>query len=318
MAGELGLAADGHASRSATLVASTSPSRSCSRRWSSGAAVGRPGRDEVARRPPARAMASSASGSTVLDLPTAFWHAWVESGWPRRRPAGRSGWSSSAASEALARDLATWRLLGGRPGPSGSTPTGRPRRRSVATAYEPSRRHAGAGADRPADRQHAGLRARRAGCGPVPVGRAGRAVPRRRGRGAGLPRPARPDGRAVRPRPVRGRARGAALPDRRPGPVAARRRARVPRPGRRPGQGPRLPGRAGRGRGGARGAPGRRARRRSWPATTRPGEAGSVAYVVAGDGERRRRPPTSAGCLRERLPRPHGPVDVRRRSTPCR
>ena len=59
----------------------------------------------------------------------------------------------------------------------------------------------------------------------------------------------------VRPRSVRGRARRAALPHRRPGALAAGRRAGVPRPRRQSGQGARLPHRAGRDRGGAAGHP---------------------------------------------------------------
>ena len=49
---------------------------------------------------------------------------------------------------------------------------------------------------------------------------AGRALHRRRRRGARLPRPPRADGRALRPRPVRRRARRAAVPHRRPRPLA--------------------------------------------------------------------------------------------------
>ena len=59
--------------------------------------------------------------------------------------------------------------------------------------------------------------ARPAGCEPVPVGRAGRALPRRRRARARLPRPAGADGGALRARSVRHEAGGAALPDRRPG-----------------------------------------------------------------------------------------------------
>ena len=73
--------------------------------------------------------------------------------------------------------------------------------------------------------EHARLRPRRAGAEPVPVGRAGRAVHRRRGPGARLPRPAGADGRALRPRPVLRRAGRAPLPHRRPRPLARRRRA---------------------------------------------------------------------------------------------
>ena len=64
--------------------------------------------------------------------------------------------------------------------------------------------------------EHARLRARPRACEPVPVGRARRAVHRRRRPGARLPRPARADRRALRARPVRRRAGRAPLPHRRP------------------------------------------------------------------------------------------------------
>ena len=148
------------------------------------------------------------------------------------------------------------------------------------------RRMRGRGADRPSHRQHAALRPRRRDAAG-PRRRPRRALHRRRRRGARLPGPAGPDGRAVRARPVRA-PRGAALPDRRPRPLAARRDAGIPRPRRRPGEGPRPPRRAGRGRGGAGTSPGRarggRRRPRGHPRrpTTRrlrrdrPGPAGVV------------------------------------------
>ncbi len=83
----------------------------------------------------------------------------------------------------------------------------------------------------------------------VPVGVGRRAVPRRRRPGRGYL--GRPDLTAARfvPDPF-ARARGAALPYRRPGPLAGRRGAGVPGPHGPPGQAARLPDRAGRDRGG--------------------------------------------------------------------
>ncbi len=136
---------------------------------------------------------------------------------------------------------------------------------------------------------------------PVPVGRAGRAVHRRRRPGARLSRPAGPDGRALRAGPVRRRAGSAPLPHRRPGALPARRRRRVPRPPRPPGQDPRLPHRAGRDRGGA----GRAAR---GPRGGRAGARGHARRPAAGRlrGRRRRGRASCASALRERLPELHG------------
>ncbi len=106
-----------------------------------------------------------------------------------------------------------------------------------------------AAVDRAADRQHAGLPARplaAAGAG----GYRGRAVHRGHGPRPRLPLPPGADRREIRAESLR-RARLAALPDGRPGALAAGRRHRVPEPPRPPGQDPRLPGRAGGDRGGA-------------------------------------------------------------------
>ena len=134
---------------------------------------------------------------------------------------------------------------------------------------------------------------------PVPLGVAGRAVHRRGRAGARLPRPARPDRRAVRPR-----SRSAACPGARlyrTGDLArrpARRQHRVPGPRRRPGEDPRLPHRAGRDRGRAGGAPGgARGGRRGAR-----GRAGRQAPGGLRDRRRRRPRPRrrAARLLRER------------------
>ncbi len=134
-------------------------------------------------------------------------------------------WSASTTSTAPPRTRSTPRLPGAARGGAGCRSAGRCRARGP-TSSTPA--PAGAG------------------------GRAGRALSRRRGPGAGLSGAARPDGGAVRARPVR----RAGQPGRRLYRTGdrvrdpARRQPRVPGPARPPGQGARLPHRAGRDRGG--------------------------------------------------------------------
>ncbi len=103
-------------------------------------------------------------------------------------------------------------------------------------------------ADRTADREHDGLRPRPR-LQPVPVGVPGELMHRGSRPGPRLPRPARADRRALRPRPLRCSRRPRLYRTGDLVPLAARRRPRVPRPGRPPGQDPRLPHRARRDRG---------------------------------------------------------------------
>ena len=100
------------------------------------------------------------------------------------------------------------------------TCTARPRRRSgprcAAGRRAPGGRRPSAGRS-PTPRSTSSTRR----CSRVPVGVAGRALHRRRRRGARLPEPARADRRALRARPLRPSARRAPLPHRRPGALAA-------------------------------------------------------------------------------------------------
>ena len=183
-----------------------------------------------------------------------------------------------------------------------STSTVRPRRPSIVDCRPATRATRGIrGADRPADRQHAHLPARRATS--AGAGRRGRrALHRRRGRGARLPRPARADRRALRPRSVR-RAPGARLYRTGDlGALAARRQHRVPRPHRPPGEDPRLPHRAGRDRGARSPAIRRCARRWSLRARGRAGRPaagglrGAASRRRASTAERAARASRARGC----------------------
>ena len=116
--------------------------------------------------------------------------------------------------------------------------------------------------------------------------------------------------------PVRHHGRLAALPHRRPVPVAARRHPRLPRPGRPPGQDPRLPHRAGRDRGRARSRTRPSARRPCSSGSDAPGDPRLVAYLVTDGGE------PAAAELRSHLAalpaRVHGARPRSSGSRPCR
>ena len=206
------------------LVASTSRSSSCSRR--SPAAARWSWRENALAL--AGLLAARRGGGDAWSTPCPrrwpSWCAWRAvpasvrtvdlAGEPLQRDAGATGPASCGAVERGC-----------------STSTGRRRTRPTrpGCAGAPGARRAD---DRPADR-----RTRRAyvldrGLRAGAARRAGRALPRRRGPRARLPRPAGADGRALRARPVRGRPAGARLY--RTGDLArwlADGRARVPRAG---------------------------------------------------------------------------------------
>ncbi len=178
----------------------------------------------------------------------------------------------------------------GSPGPSCTTCTVPPRRRWTSPSGPASAAANGAacrsGGRSPTPASTCSTRAP-AGAGRRP----GRALHRRRAGGPRLSRPARPDRRALRPRPVLDGAGRAPLPHRRSRALSGRRRHRVPRPPRPPGQDPRLPHRAGRDRGRARASTPACARRPSWRARRVPETA---AWWPMSQLRKRQRPAGSA------------------------
>ncbi|MCY1227148.1 hypothetical protein D9M72_394090 [compost metagenome] len=167
---------------------------------------------------------------------------------------------------------------------------------------------------------------------PGAARRARRAVPRRRRSCARLPAPCRPDGRALRGRPLR-RTGPASLPHRRPRAMERGRPARVPRPHRSPGEGAGLSHRTRRDRGAAaaaaRRAPGRgggrrRTRRRAARGLRRRGpdtrrvasQAGAGRGAARLHGARHPRRAGEAAAQCQRQDRPQGAA--RTRGSGCR
>ena len=167
----------------------------------------------------------------------------ADAGRRRRRPRGAEGPEADAGRR---RDA---------DGPSGGR-SGGPDRRAGAEHVWPDRDDdlvLGRGDDRrgwrgqhwPTHCEHVALRPGRH-AGPRGGRPAGRALDRRRGRGAGLLPASRPDRRPLPPRPVRGRRTD--VPNRRSGAQTHGWQARLSRSRRFPGQDPRPPDRAGRDR----------------------------------------------------------------------
>ena len=193
---------------------------SCSRRCSTGGAAGAVPRRGAPRPGGAGRLIAERAGSTVCtSLPSALAELLVERG---------AGTACRRCATVVCRRrgaaAARWRGAGWRCrrrgccnlyGPTESTTV------DVARWPRAPRELGGAVADRPAARQHAGLRAGRAAASRCRSGVPGELYIGGDGPGARLPGPAGADGGAVRAGPVRRRAGGAAVPHRRPGALAA-------------------------------------------------------------------------------------------------
>ncbi len=170
-----------------------------------GARAGDGAQPDAVGLPPARAGGRGAAASAADARPAL--------GDLRRRGAG-AGEPARPGSSATATSGRGWSTCTASPRPRCTSPTA-----AIAPADVAAAGRASIGGPIP---DLAGLRARPAAASRLPVGVPGEIRVGGAGLGAGLPRPAGADGRALRARSLRGRARSAALPLGRPGAPAAR------------------------------------------------------------------------------------------------
>ncbi|MBR8640042.1 thioester reductase domain-containing protein [Streptomyces tuirus] len=266
--------------------------------------AGRPdGRSRAARprhrdldgRRPVRGLAGRPPGR--LGRPDALIPPGADRPWPvhPRRLAAERG---RARRRGTARATVAGTAGGGRTdGPQHVRPDRVHRRLGARTARQ--RRHP---RPRTSGLRHPRLRAgRRAATGATRRHR--RAVPGRCRTVARLLAPSRPDGPALRRRPVRP-AGHADVQDRRPGPPARRRTTRLRRTGGRPGQDPRPPGGTRRGRSSPHHPPPHRPRRRRRP--RRPPRRTPPGRLHGSRRGSRDRPRRTAVLPQAALSRPHG------------
>ncbi len=190
---------------------STSPAWSCGCRWSPAPGWSSPRRTT----PPTRTgwhACSTGVGATVMQATPATWRMLVEAGWR-----GGAGFKALCGGEALPvaladqlldRGVELWNLYG----PTETT--------IWSTALRVTTRGQPLGIGRPI--ANTTLHVLDPQLAPVAGRRDRRAAHRRRRPGPRLPRPPRPDRRALHPRSLRPHAGGPAVQDRRPGPLAGR------------------------------------------------------------------------------------------------